>query len=88
MSAEGSPSIHLHNHFSDSTSDSILRMREASRLVKRRRSAALAITDHGKLYSIRPFYFRGLKAFLRSGGPWYRRGFERMAREYLKHLQV
>ncbi len=61
MSSESSPFVHLHNHFSGSTSDSILKLDEAIGVAKDRRQVALAITDHGKLSAIWPFYFHCLE---------------------------
>lgn len=57
MNTEPVEFIHIHNHYSGSTSDSILKIKDAIKRVKSWSHPALGITDHGKLSSIWPFYF-------------------------------
>ncbi|HPN30566.1 MAG TPA: PHP domain-containing protein, partial [bacterium] len=50
--------FHLHNHFFGSFSDSILEFDEAINSALSNGHKALAITDHGTLSAIYPFYFK------------------------------
>ena len=50
------PFIHLHDHFEGSLADSALRCKEGAKRAKEYGMNALAITDHGFMYYVVPFY--------------------------------